>query len=541
MVDDATPQTILAYLLAAVRRRGLEPALGVIRAGKIEWRTWRETMDDAGRLASQIRLAGVQPSDRVAQVSENRYEWVITDLALHLAGAVHVPIHVTLSGEQIGEQIAESGSRLVFVSSAELLAKFSERLSPGETVFVHDEQAIGEEKPLLGKPDFTFPPLAPSPQPDDLATILFTSGTTGRPRGVMLSQWNLASNAAAMADALGSGCDHTRLNMLPFSHVYARTCDLYTWVYRGSRLVLGEGRETLVRDCQLAQPTVLNAVPYLYQRIADGVRASGAADEAAELAATFGGHVKQLSCGGAPLAAEVEAWYADRGLSILPGYGMTEASPVISVSTPSARKSGSVGRPLPGVEVRIADGGEVLVRGPNLMLGYWQDQAATAEVIRDGWLHTGDLGELDAEGFLTIRGRKKELIVLSTGKKVSPTRVEGLLNASPLVEQVAVFGEGRAALVALVVPTASGVACDSGELRAKLAPEIKRCLAAAACEEQVREFALLDRPFSIERGELTPKLTLRREVIARNFAGELAGVGVAPRTELASRATRLRP
>ena len=544
MAYGVASQTILAYLIAAVRQRGVERALGIIRAGEIEWRTWREIMDDVARLASQIRAAGVQTGDRVAQISENRYEWVISDLALHLAGAVHVPIHVTLSGEQIAAQIAESGSRLVFVSSAEMLAKFSDRLSHGETVFVHDEQTYGEEKPPLGDSELalTLGSAGASPShamPDDLATILFTSGTTGRPRGVMLSQRNLASNAAAMADALGSGCDHTRLNILPFSHVYARTCDLYTWVYRGSRLVLGEGRETLVRDCQLVRPTVLNAVPYLYQRIADRIRVSDEADEAAALAATFGGHVKQLCCGGAALAADVEAWYADRGMPILPGYGMTEASPVISVSTPSARKSGSVGRPLAGVEVRIADDGEVLARGPNLMLGYWQDEAATAEVIRDGWLHTGDLGELDAEGFLTIRGRKKELIVLSTGKKVSPTRVESLLTASPLVDQVAVFGEGRAVLVALVVPAACGLAHNSGELRAKLTAEINLCLAAAAHEEQVRDFAILDRPFSIERGELTPKLSLRREVIARNFAVELATVGVTPRTELASQATRL--
>jgi long-chain acyl-CoA synthetase len=531
MAYGVASQTILAYLLAAVRQRGLEPALGVIHGGKIAWRTWREIMDDVGRLASQIRAAGVRPGDRIAHVSENRSEWVITDLALHLVGAVHVPMHVTLSGEQIAEQIAASGARVVFVSSAELLAKFSGRISHGETVFVHDEQATGESKPPLGKPDAVFPPPGTGPQPDDLATILFTSGTTGRPRGVMLSQRNLAWNSAASADAHG-GDHETRINILPFSHIYARTCDLYTWVYRGSRLVLAESRASLVRDCQLAQPTVLNGVPYLYQRIADRVRASGATDEAAALAAMFGGRMKQLSCGGAVVAPEIEAWYADRGMPLLPGYGLTEASPVISLSTPMARKLRSVGRPLKGIDVRIGDDGEVLVRGPNVMLGYWQDEAATAEVIRDGWLQTGDLGELDEESFLTIHGRKKELIVLSTGKKVSPTRVESLLTASPLVEQVAVFGEGRTALVALVAPTACGLAGDSAELRDKLAADIHRCLAAAACEEQVRDFAILDRPFSIERGELTPKQSLRRDVIARNFAVELA--------ELASRATRLK-
>jgi long-chain acyl-CoA synthetase len=525
MVDDTRRLTIPALLAATVETRCDEAALGTIRCGQLHWRTWREIWSDAQSLAAVLRTAGVQPGDRVAQVSENRYEWIVTDLAVHLVGAVHLPIHVTLSGEQISEQIAASGARLVFVSNAELLAKIADRRSRGETVFVHDEQAYGEEKPPLGLSTNSPQPPAPSPQPEDLATILFTSGTTARPRGVMLSQRNLAWNAAATAEAHGGGSHETRINILPLSHIYARTCDLYTWLYRGSRLVLAESRETLVRDCQLAQPTVLNGVPYVFERIASRVRASGVADEAAALAAVFGGHMIRLTCGGAAIAPEVEAWYTDREMPLLPGYGLTEASPVISVSTPSARKLGSVGRPLEGIDVRIAADGEVLVRGPNVMLGYWHDGAATAEAIRDGWLSTGDLGELDTDGFLTIRGRKKELIVLSTGKKVSPTHVESLLAASPLVDQVAVFGEGRPAIVALVVPTAGGLARGSGELRTALTAEIHHRLATAAQEEQVREFVILDRRFSIERGELTPKMSLCREAIARNFAAELQAAG----------------
>jgi long-chain acyl-CoA synthetase len=339
----------------------------------------------------------------------------------------------------------------------------------------------------------------------------------------MLSQRNLASNAAAVADVHGGGADQTRLCILPLSHIYARTCDLYTWVYRGWRLVLAESRDTLARDCRLAQPTAMSGVPFVYQRIAEKVRAAAPAHEAATLREVFGGEMERLSCGGAPLPPHVEAWYAECGLSILPGYGLTETAPVIATSTTDVRRLGAVGRPLPGVEVQIADDGEILVRGPNVMLGYWQDEAATAAVIRNGWLHTGDLGQLDSDGFLYVRGRKKELIVLSTGKKVFPTRVESLLTASPLIEQAAVFGDGQPALVALIVPTACGLA--SGEERGarseSIAEEIARCLAAAAHEEQVRQFALLDRPFSIERGEMTGKLSLCRQVIARDFAAEL--------------------
>jgi long-chain acyl-CoA synthetase len=517
-MDSAVEQrTIAAFLADTISRRAGEQALGTIRDGVVGWRTWAEVVRDVQSVAAMLRAMGVQPGDRVAQVSENRYEWILVDLALHQLGVVHVPIHVTLSGEQIAEQIAASGSHVVFVSRAELLENFSGQLAHGERILVHEEQDYREAKLPLGTQSSPLLPVS-SPQPNDLATILFTSGTTGRPRGVMLSHANLAWNAASTSNTHGNTPDQTRINILPFSHIYARTCDLYTWIYRGSRLVLAESRETLVRDCQLVHPTVLNGVPYVYERLAERVRASGT-----PLAAVLGGKMKQLTCGGAAIAPEVEAWYESQALPLLPGYGLTESSPVISVSTPAARKAGTVGKPLAGLDVKIAADGEVLVRGPNVMLGYWQDDGATTAAIHDGWLHTGDLGAVDGDGFLTIRGRKKELIVLSTGKNVSPTRIESLLTASPLIEQAAVFGEGLPGLVALVVPAADGVTSE------QMAAEIESRLAAAAREEQVHRFALLERPFSIERGELTPKLSLCREVIAKNFAAELAGLGLGTR------------
>jgi long-chain acyl-CoA synthetase len=530
---------IPAFLAATVARRGDEPALGIIRGGELSWRTWHDVADNAAKLAVAMRAAGVEPGDRVAHVSENRHEWVIADLAIHLAGAVHVPIHVTLGSEQIARQIADCGARLVVVSSAELLAKFRESLDTHITVWLHDEQGTGSDA-LLGKPAVApgspgKPAVAPgrSPLPslggrggsaasDDLATILYTSGTTGRPRGVMLTQRNLATNAKAVADSHGGGSEQTRLCVLPLSHIYARTCDLYTWVYRGSRLVLAENRGTLLRDLQIAKPTAFSAVPYVYQRIADEVRSCGGADPARTMRAVFGGRIERLSCGGAALAPDVEAWYAECGMPILCGYGLTESSPVITATSPGQYRAGSVGRPLDGVEVRLADDGEVLARGPNVMLGYWQDETATADAVRDGWLHTGDLGELDAGGFLYIRGRKKELIVLSTGKKVAPTRVESLLTSSPLVEQAAVFGDGQPALVALIVPSeACGFARDDPQTRERFAEEVSCVLASAAQEERVHKFILLDRPFSTDRGELTAKLSLCRTAIARNFAAEI--------------------
>ncbi len=524
---DESPETIPAFLAATVAARVNEPALGYIRGGQLIWRTWHQVVGEAQIVAGMIRAAGVEPGDCVAHVSENRFEWIITDLAIHLAGAVHVPIHVTVSGQQIAEQIADCGARLVFASNGELVASFAKLVPLEIQVFVHDDWPVSLELRLTAlKPHANSDALGLKSSANDLATILYTSGTTGRPRGVMLSQGNLASNAAAAAEIHDAGVEQVRLCILPLSHIYARTCDLYTWVYRGCKLVIGESRDTLARDCQLVQPTALNAVPFLYQRISEKIAASGAPDEAAALRQFFGGKMERLTSGGAPLAPNVEAWYEKQGLPVLQGYGLTEASPVISASTFEAHLFGSVGRPLPGVEVRIAEDGEVLTRGPHVMLGYWRDEPLTAEVIRDGWLYTGDLGELDADNFLFIRGRKKELIVLSTGKKVSPTRVENLLTASPMIEQAAVFGDGQCGLVALIVPNWAGGSALEAEKRGEefYSAEIKRCLQSAAHEEQVHHFKLLDRPFSIERGEMTPKLSICRKTIEANFEAELAAI-----------------
>ncbi len=523
MIEGPISQSISSFLARAVYTRGPKPALGCIRGGQLQWCSWEEIAHDAVSLAEEIRNAGIDSGDRVAHVSGNCYEWIITDLALHLTDAVHVPIHITLSGEQIADQIRDCGAKLLFVSSGEQLARFATKIDSRIAVRIY------------GQPVRTTTTHLSQAFPDPLtrnqtspATILYTSGTTGRPRGVMLSHHNLASNAAAVCEAHQVHSDHTMLCILPLSHIYARTCDLYTWIVSGSRLVLAESRDTLLRDCQLVQPTALNAVPFVYQRVMEGVRNAQVVDQSAALLAAFGNRIEMLFCGGAPVAPDVAAWYADHGLPLLPGYGLTEASPVITVTTRGARRLGTVGQAIPGIELRIAADGELLTRGLNVMLGYWHDEAATADVIHDGWLRTGDLAELDADGFLSIRGRKKELIVLSTGKKVTPTRVESLLTASPLIEQVAVFGDGQCGLTALIVPSninSRSTACGLAQYQA----EINRRLATAAHEEQVHHFVIVDRPFSIKRGELTAKMSLCRNAIARNFATELGSMNNEPR------------
>ncbi|MEQ8847007.1 AMP-binding protein [Botrimarina sp.] len=368
---------------------------------------------------------------------------------------------------------------------------------------------------------------------DDLATIAETAGTSGEPRGVMLTEENLASNAIALSEASGGDGDELRLSFLPMEHLYARTCDLYTWIVRGSRLVLADSPKTVFRDAKIVRPTVINGVPYFFQKAIDLAEANGES-----LRSLLGGEIKRCYCGGAPLSPAVEQRFFDEGVPLFTGYGLTEASPVVTVNTPAAHKLGTVGRALPGVEVRIAEDSEVLVRGPNVMLGYWDDPAATADTLRDGWLHTGDLGELDAEGFLTITGRKKELIVLSTGKNVAPSRVEALLCASPWIEQACVVGDGEKGLRALIVPSRERLRAEvrkrrlwvfskrgalaHAAIRALYRQEIDERLANAAPQEQVHAFTLIGRGFDRERGEMTAKLSLRRETISQRFAREIA-------------------
>lgn len=519
--DDCT--TLPQLLATTVARVGDQPALGAIRHGQLSWRTWAEVDADVRRLAGGLRRAGVGKGDRVVQFAPNSYEWILTDLAVLALGAVHVPLHHSLSARQAAELLDRSAAKLLVVADRGDLPQFDPAFPVGGDA-TYDQL-------MDGPPESAATEL----HPEDLATILFTSGTTGQPQGVMLSHRNLVTNAIATTAAVGGGPDETRLCFLPLSHIYARTCDLYSWLYRGTRLVLAESRETIVRDCQAARPTVLNGVPYFYQKIAQQVQAAGQTGKQGAIQSLLGGNLKRCFCGGAAVAPEVEALFREQGLPLLSGYGLTEASPVVSATSLENYRPGTVGQPLANLEVQLAADGEILVRGPSVMLGYWQDTAATEAAIVDGWLRTGDLGERDAEGNLRIVGRKKELLVLSTGKNVSPVRVEQLLASSRLVEYACVVGEGRSCLAALIVPNPDALraeirrrrlwvwskrrAVSHPAIRALYRAEIDRLLQAASREEQVGPFALLPRGFSIERGELTPKLSLRRRQIGANFAG----------------------
>ena len=326
----------------------------------------------------------------------------------------------------------------------------------------------------------------------------------------MLSHSNLTFTALGTIQVKGLTADDLRLSFLPLSHIYERTCGWYTTICAGSQLALAGGRDSVLEDCAILRPTVMNGVPYFYEQVRRRLEQRGMDQQPGTLRQWFGGRIRSCSCGGAPLAESLHDFFDERGVPLLQGYGQTEASPVISTSSAPENRRGAVGRPLPGTEVRIADDGEVLTRGPHVMLGYWRDAAATAQALRDGWLYTGDLGQIDDDGFLRITGRKTERIVLNVGKKVEPAYLEALLLTEPLIKQAMIVGEGRNYLTALIVPNVDRirerlpmerVRADNSEflsqpaVRDLIRQRIDACLACVAHHEQVRSFILLPRSF----------------------------------------------
>ncbi|MEQ8790267.1 MAG: AMP-dependent synthetase/ligase [Pirellulaceae bacterium] len=549
MPDDSTLVQLFARRAAD---DGPRTAIHVKRDGAYTSLTWRDVARDVLRASAGLIDAGVAPGDRVILLSENRYEWIVCDLAIQFALAINTPIHAPLTGEQIVWQINDSGAEIVLLSGAaqaEKLQAVAESLHRDVACYTFDgcDLAIGRRAILPFSKlqseqnddrlrDIELQALE-AVQPTSLATILYTSGTTGEPKGVMLTQRNLASNTIGTLAAFEQTRDDLRLNFLPLSHIFGRTCDLYTWIVTGSELALAESRETVVADCRALRPTLINAVPYFFDKIYRAICDAGHLDQPDVLRDFLGGRLRMVCSGGAALPDHVFDFFTRQGVPILQGYGLTETSPVITACTPMRNKKGTVGPAIPDVEVRVAADGEIETRGPHVMRGYYKNPAATDEVLHDGWLRTGDLGALDDDGFLRITGRKKEIIVTSGGKNVPPVMIESLLTQDPLIVQALVVGDGRDYLVALLVPDPDnlrseivqrGIAVASRE-QALAHPEVlalyeervRQRLAGVSYYEQVRKFQLLPRGFSIEQGEMTAKLSLRRQVIEKHFAAEI--------------------
>ncbi|HLW67351.1 MAG TPA: AMP-dependent synthetase/ligase [Gemmataceae bacterium] len=533
-------------------RLGPRPALRYRKYGVFRDVPWDEYQQDSLACAAALIEAGIAPDDRVGLWSENRIEWLLADMGIMTAGAVNVPAHCSLPALAVARQLADAGVRWLFVSNSGYLEKIRALQSEmpelkGVVVF---DRAPGSYTSswagFLQRGRFALPKLAAELQrredqlgADDLATIMYTSGTTGNPKGVMLTHGNLLSNAEALLHLLPDPSEIVLLSWLPFSHIFGRLCDHYLCLRAGFLMVLANSVDTLPFDLVEVQPTHLHGVPRFFEKMLAAAQTAPTPEDAKRrLKFMFGRRIQWIMSGGAPLPPKICIAYREAGIPLLQGYGLTETAPVLTTNLPDNYRVDSAGLPIPGVELKIAPDGEILARGPNIMKGYWHQPQATSGVIRDGWFHTGDMGRIDADGFLYITGRKKELLVLSNGKKVYPTEVEGALQADPCIEQVVVFGEKKNFLSALIVPNWGMVRqllAERGEavngsdellanhpaVRKLIRERVDAALANAAHWEQVKEFVIRSQPFGVATGELTVSLKMRREVIFAKHAPEL--------------------
>jgi long-chain acyl-CoA synthetase len=541
--------------------------------------SWDDYRRDADGAAAGLIELGVQPGDRVAILSENRYEWLVADHAILSTGAINVPLHAPLAPPQVAYQVGHSEARGIIVSGQAQADKVREVLAELprlEFLISFDSVATGarDHSPLTPDPsppagargDFEFDRLRlltwgglkhrgwqrgsdglneirrreAAVTPDDLATIIYTSGTTGNPKGVMLTHGNLLSNAEATVKVSDLHPGDIELSWLPYSHIYSRTVDHYATTLSGTVLALAESIDTLITNLAEVQPTWMTAVPRFYEKVWSSVESLSPAERSTELKRIFGPRLRQLSSGGAPLPRHVATSFEAAGVPLLEGYGLTESSPVISFNRLDCYRLGSVGQAVPGVEVRIAADGEILTRGPHVMRGYWKNPEATAAAIRDGWLLTGDLGHVDADGFLHITGRKKDLIITSLGKNISPSELERLLVSDPLIDQAVVYGDRRPYVTALVVPNLANLQSAASNLCVNLqvvdgyirSPavldllqrRVDSVMQAVSQPERVRKILVRARPFQLADDEVTATLKVRRHHIISKCEVELSAL-----------------
>jgi long-chain acyl-CoA synthetase len=570
--------------------------VGRCTASGIQGDSTQEWFDRVRDLSLGLRALGVRAGDRVAIMSESRPEWLLADLAILTAGAVTVPIYPTLAANQARYIVHDSGASVAIVSTADQLAKL---------------QSVRHELPALEAIALfdTAPPSAASVFPfadvasrgharmvaewgaarafrdeargvprEALATIIYTSGTTGEPKGVMLSHANLVENLKASHAVLPVGPEDVALSFLPLSHSFERLVS-YLYLYAGVTIVFAESMDSIRRDMQLVRPTIMTAVPRVYEKFKANILAGGAAlpqprralfrwatrvaaaRGAAEttgraagplvsaqaalaerlvfskIRGNVGGRLQCLVSGSAPLSAEVAGFFHGIGLPITEGYGLTETAPVLTVNPQGAARAGTVGKPIPGVDITIAEDGEILARGPNIMMGYYNKPEETADALRDGWFHTGDVGALDANGYLRITDRKKDLLVTSGGKNIAPQPIEAILKRNPLVAEAVVLGDRRRFVSALIVPDFLALERrlkDLGRPPGDRADLVLRADVMALYQEvvdgmnqdlaqyeRIKKIRLLPREFSGQSGELTPTLKVKRKVVEQNWRDEI--------------------
>ena len=552
----------------------------------------REFFDRIRDLSLGLAGLGVQPGDRVALISESRPEWLMADLAILTRGAVTVPVYPTLPAAQVRYLLADAGASVAIAGDEAQAAKVREawpelgdlrtlividpregaEQSDQELTFA-DAQAHGHRR-LMAENGLAreFKEAVAAIQPDQMATIIYTSGTTGDPKGVMLTHDAIVSNVLGVDTMVAPVENDEALSFLPLSHALERAV-VYLYLLKGVTITFAESTETIARDMQRVKPTVMTGVPRVYEKLhariletvaqAPKVRQAifawalrvGRACSAVKLAGghpsplmrvqrqladrlvfsqireRMGGRLRFVVSGGAALPTVVAEFLFAIGVPVLEGYGLTETAPVLAINPETAPRLGTVGKAIPRVELRIADDGEILARGPNVMLGYYGKPEATAEAIKNGWFYTGDIGRLDDDGYLMITDRKKELLVTAGGKNVAPQPIEQRLKRHPLVDEAMLVGDGRPFISVLILPDWAALAAaladsadaDRAELvqradvRARFDDVVSEVNADLPRFEQIRRFAVLPTEFSVEAGELTPSLKIKRRVVGEKW------------------------
>ena len=541
-------------------------------------------------VALGLAALGIRPGDRIALLSENRPEWSITDLAILSLGAINVPIYTTQAVDQIEYILTDSGTRAIFVSGKKLFRHAEPALTNralehliffdpdvsaevGKGIQLDQLEETGKEQ-LKSRPD-AFDAYLHVVRPDDLATIIYTSGTTGEPKGVMLTHNNFMSNVLSITRGLPIGPTDVALSVLPLSHIFERA-GFYVFCYNGLSVYYAASFDQIGENLREVSPTVMTAVPRLFEKVYHRIIKKGMSQKGwkrrvftqslavgqrygelkdnrrwipaglrlrQKVASSLvfskwregvGGKLRYFVSGGAPLAPALSYAYLAAGIPILQGYGATETC-IVCANRPGNNHVGSVGVPFDGIELRIAEDGEILVRGPNVMRGYYGQPEATAAVLKDGWFYTGDVGHMDKDGRLYITDRKKDLFKLSNGKYIAPQLLESLLKESEFVSQVVVVGAGRKQPVALIVPDWENLNQALASTREQLPKnrtelskhpsaikivqkDIAALTAPLADYERIRRVALLPNEFTIDGGELTPTLKVKRRVIDERFA-----------------------
>ncbi|MCI0414294.1 long-chain fatty acid--CoA ligase [bacterium] len=559
-----------------------------------------EVRDSVESIAAALIELGVQPKENIGLLSENRPEWAFADLAILAAGAVTVPIYATLPAKQIEYIVNDSEMVCLFVSNTVQLSKILEIRGAipkirNIIIFDHTDGVADDLIPLkemiraggvnLKKEPEVVQRRFAGIKPDDVFSIIYTSGTTGEPKGVMLTHRNVVSNIEALNH---SGFQFVRedrsISFLPLSHILERMVGYYALLYFGCTIAYAESLEALPQNLQEVQPTVLTAVPRVFEKFYGRVMENVSREKgfkkklaiwafkiAAEYAETrlndkapsfilsskyvmadelvlkkirgrLGGRLRILGCGGAALPKQLAHFFYGIGLTILEGYGLTETSPIISFNRPGAFKFGTVGQPIPGVEVKIAEDGEILSRGPHIMKGYYKKPEDTAQAITpDGWFRTGDIGEIDADGYLKITDRKKDLIITSAGKNIAPQFVENTVKTSRYILQIIVVGDKRKFPSALVVPNMENLRKFAAEHQIaeqdiydhplvieEVQRDIERLSQDLAPFEKIKRIVLLQKEFTIESGELTPSLKIKRNVVERKYRELIDSLYITP-------------